>query len=642
MRRIKILLLTSRKLLKPDTRVLGDTPFSPFGDPEVEDWIELLSANNMPFDIKYHDELSVDTIRCNNAINYSTIILAMPGRELTKENISVLIQASDDFGISLIASYNRLHRKILHLFGIVKIQSRRIRFPCSAIIDTTQFNDPRIEREIVLGDGYKIDFERWGFWRNPSRYLKKHFKRLWEQVWLYMKVKISPKATPLAFVKGTLDPAIVKYTNGKAANYYVAFHSDFYLDRFTSLHRIMREFLRDNSGWGMAEFNLENTMVLRMDDPGICEKVYLKGYIFRNLIKEDWRGIIEVLKSHKAMLSVMYTPCWVDDANYDNGRLFVNAREIKTREKGAIYDSKNVIFVKTNHTNHPLRFDYTAEFLALRELAHTGQVDIESHGLIHLEGNLNRWLHAKDRYTNPAWYISEFRHVFDNRARSGIEQKKVLQESAKLINDFFSLSPSTVTPSGHEQSIDSERIAHDIGYKLFSSDINSILKDDVVIRNDKIKSIFFEITKATHCFSESGYPVVGVFHDYDIIKRGIDWLKGILKSWQEARIQRFITLRELASYLCSSIEVYLDEEKMHIEVDISKTGAVLNTPTSRYFSHNEMKICIQIPKEKKPRDIEIDKEPWGNYVCNHALNQITLSLPPFGLHEKQHITIALA
>ena len=633
------MLLTSKKILKPDTKVVGDTPLSPFGDKEIEDYIELLSACNITFDIKYHDELSFDDIISNEWINYSTIILTLPEKQLSEENINTIKKVSHDFGVSIIASYNRTNKRTKQLFGIDRIKGRRFSFPCTISIYKNKLIDSRIESEIKLGDGWKIPLQRWGLRRHPIRYIKQHFKKFYEQVFFYMKVEALPGAESLSVIKGTTAPAILRYQYGKAMNFYIALHSDFFLDRFNSLHRIVREFIRQNSGSGMVSFDLADTMVLRMDDPGTCERVYLKGYDTKILGKEDWKRMLELLRKYRAKLSVMYVPLWVDDGNLENGRLFIKGKEVTDRKGGAIYHSKDVSFVKNNGNNNKLAYDYVREFDALKEGLISGNIDIESHGLTHVDTNLDRWLDAKDRYSNLNWYISEFRHVCDNQDSAEEEQAQVLQESARKIEEFFGISPSAIAPSGHEQSKDSEQIAHANGYKLFSSDYNSIYSKGPVIRNDKIRSIFFEQTKPDFSFSHSGYPLIGVFHDDDIVKRGMEWLDEIIKGWKEKGINKFITLRELVGYLCSSVEAYQEDNNMYIEVNISKTGGVSNTHESRYFFKHRMVIYIKVPKGKVPKAIEIEGKVWEDYEYYQPQCQVRLTLPPFRSKDEHKILV---
>ena len=640
MRRLKVLLLTSKQFLKPGTSLIGESSTFPFGDNELEDYVELLSASNIPFEIKYHDELLFEDIISNSMTKYSTIIMAVPEKSLSTENIDTINRASYDFGVSIIASYDRVGPKTKTLFGITRVKGKRYRFPCTVVIDKKMMPDRKIDTEIKLGDGWKIPLQKWGLRRHPIRYFKIHLKKFWEQVFSYEKIEISSGAEILALIKGRLDPAILKYQYGKAINYYIALQADSYLDRFNSIHRIVRGFIKENSGWGMVNINLEGAMGLRMDDPGSCERVYLKGYDTQILGKDDWNKISRLLKKNKAKLSVMYIPLWLDDANPENGSLFIIGKEIANRMKGTTYYSKDVTFIKRTENNNIIKYDYQTEFNAIMEGIRLGSLEIECHGLTHLDTNLEQWLKAKDRYSNLKWY-HEFRHVIDNRDSTEKEQRKILKDSAKAIKKVFGFLPVAVTPSGHEQSQNSEHVAHDNGYKLFSSDYNSIRKDDLIIRNDKIKSIFFAGTEPSSFFFKSGYPLVGVFHDYEIVKRGTDWLDGVLKDWKKCGYSKFITLRELAAYLCVSIEAFENQNELCVDIDVSDTGDVSNNVEQRFFFDHKMVIEITLPKEKKPGPIKVAGNFLRDFEYDISNNLVVLALPPFMSADKQKITVSL-
>ncbi|HRV95066.1 MAG TPA: hypothetical protein P5526_23105 [Anaerolineae bacterium] len=641
MRKLKVLLLTSKKILPPNTTVIGDAPAYPLGDKEVEDYIELLSASNIAFDIHYNDELSFENIVSPAGhVQYSTIVLALPEKLLSDENLSALKKASWEFGVSIVASYQRIGHRSKEFFGIDSIKGKQWRLPCTLVTCADKLQDPKIEAEIKLGDGWQIPIQKWGLKRHPIRFIKKHFKKLWEQVFFYLKVVPRAEVETLAFIQGTSDPAIFRYRYGQAINYYIALQSDVYLDRFNSLHRLIREIIRYNSGWGMVEVDLQDTMILRMDDPGTCERIYLKGYDSPIMGKEDWHHLIKILETHKARLSVMYIPLWVDDANPHNGKLFVKGEEVGHRARGATYHSKDVRFIKSNNGTQVV-YDYEPEFQVLQEGLHQGWLDIESHGLTHVDTDLESWLEAKDRYSNLNWY-HEFRHVNANQDVTEIEQVDIAQKSAEKIEEFFGVLPTAITPSGHEQSLDSECIAHENGYKIFSSEFNSIQKNGLIIRNDKIASIFLEAIAATPSVSAAGYPIVGVFHDYELVQRGVNWLDTVINEWREFGINKFVTLRELAGYLCASVEAESDDKTLAVRVDISNTGDVADSLEQRHFFNSEMTIDITLPNGKIPATISVDGSPWQQFEYCRSTRKVKLTLPPFFEKDYQEVTVTFA
>ena len=637
-RNLRVLLLTSPAIFKPGTKVTTK-PSSPLGNNELEDLIKMLSSANISYDIKYSYDLKFESIISTGKIHYSTIILALPEKQLSAEAVQIIKKVSYDFGVSIVASCNRVGQRIKDIFGINKIKGRKFSLPCTISINSQKFSDSSIEAKIKLGDGWKIPLQRWGLRRHPIRYLKTHLKKFWQQVFLYLRVDLLSRAEHLASITGTNDPAIVRYQFGKAINYFIALQSDFYLCRINSLHRIVRQLIRENSGWGMVNVNLENTMVLRMDDPGTCERVYLKGWDTEILNKKDWQGIINLIKKkNDARLSVMYIPLWVDDGNLEHRRLYIRGEEIKDRKGGTFYPSKDVRFIRNIGNNENRVYNYSEEFDALKDAARSGCIEIEAHGLTHVDPDTDQWLAAKDRYDNMGWY-HEFRHVCENRDIGDAELSHILNESAKKIEECFGVFPTAVTPSGHEQSENTDIIAHAEGYKLFSSEYHSIKKNGLVIRNEKIKSIFLEAMLPDSSFAAAGYPIVGVFHDYDIAVNGLGWLEETIDQCRKSGINRFMTLKELSGYLCAALSVCLYNNTLHLEVDISGTGDVSNKHESRFFSHKPMSIEITLPKGRKLESIEVEGNTFQNYEQNTLKRVIKLTLPPFGLKDKQAVTV---
>jgi len=341
----------------------------------------------------------------------------------------------------------------------------------------------------------------------------------------------------------------------------------------------------------------------------------------------------------RAQVSIMYIPLWVDEASAEKGTLHFKGREVTNRARGRTYYSKDVVYTKNNCPNENTVYDYVSEFVALKAGLQSGWIDIESHGLTHLDTKIEDWLEAEDRYSNWCWW-HEFRHVIDNRDCTVKEQQYVLQDSAKLIERFFSISPSAVTPSGHEQSKNSEQLAHGVEYKLFSSEYNSFQQNDLILRNDKITSIFLDSTPPNSSYVNAGYPVVGVFHDYEIAHKGIDWFEGIIRDWKKKGIQQFITLRELAGCLCSSFEACFEDKELRISVDISKTSGVSNKPESRYHCKHKMIIDITIPKGETLHSVMVDGVPWDQFELNPS-RQLKITLPPFQNRDRQNISILL-
>ena len=638
MRRIKVLLLTTKQIFDSYVQASNNRSTFPLFSSELKNYIQLISVSNISFDIKFVDDLSFDDLIKDSMVKYTTIILIAPEKELSKENINAIRSASHDYGISIIASYDRINEKTKHFFGINKLKRKGPCFHCSILPDKKKFIDIGIEGGIEISPGWNIGIQRWGFRRDPAAYIKKHLKKFGNQVFRFRKVIAGDGTKVLATIGRTSESAIICYRFGKAMNYYIALQSDFYLMHFNPFHKIVKHLITENSGYGMVCIDSENTMILRMDDPGTCERVYLKGFDTRILGGEDWKAIFKLLEKYDAKLSVMYVPVWIDDGNLENGRLYIDDEEIKKRKSGAAYLSKNVKFLK-KIDNKLVTYDYENEYSALKEGLRKDLLDIESHGLTHVDTDIDQWLGAEDRYLNMNWY-HEFRHVVSDKEVLRGEQVKVLKESADKIEEIFGVSPAAVTPSGHMQSKNTISLAEECGYRIFSSEYNTIYKNGISITNDKFKSVFFEFTEPEPASVSAGYPIVGVFHDYDIAKKGINWLEGVIKAYRRIGIEKFMSLREFADYLSASIEAYWQEDKLKLEVDIANTGGVSNHPSSRYFFDHNMLIDIHLPKEKRIESVTVKEDPRFRVEHESSRGHVKLNLPPFKHRDKMRVIIS--
>ena len=626
-----VLLLTSRRFLSPGVTLIGEPPLAYFGDSEIEDYIELLSATNIPFNVIYDDEMDLDILISDGRLNYTSIVITLPANDISDETAALIKRASSEFGVSIIASYNRIDKRAAGLFGIDKIIGKRFNLPCVTISVTERLEfAPKVKGDIRFGVGWKIK-------RHPGGY-RRNIKKFYEQVRSYMKVKVLPSAKVLAQTKRGY-PAIIENQYGRGKNYYISLHSDFFLDQFNPMHRIVRGMIEENSGNGMVYFDMQNMMVLRIDDPGSCQTTYHEGK--RNLKEGEWKKLVKILGKHRAFLTVMYVPCWVDDGNLMRGKLFYKGGEVKDRKGGSIFDSRNVVYIKNlQKENKEIYYDYTSEFRGIKYGVDNGRLFVESHGLTHLDIDIDEWLKSKDKYSNRKWY-REFRHVYKNSDVSKEQQYLHMKESAEKIRESFGQLPIVITPAGYEQSQDTEHIARRAGFRFFSSEYNSLLKKEIVIRNDKVPSVYMTHLKPDKDYSESGYPLVGVFHDYDIVNLGVTWLDNMIRKWKENGMEIFVPLEELASYLLASITGYELEDRVCFIVDISDTGMSEDYLSEKYFSNHLMRISVKIPKQKIPIKVEVNGEAWNNFTFDKITRKVEICLPAFHKESYHSATVYL-
>lgn len=562
-RRLSILLVTSEVTQKEKITGIGLSE-SFLDDSEFVDYVELLAASNFNFDIIEPNKISFETFFIDNVVRYSTVIFATPLSSLSDSTLSTLKEVSYRLGISLISSYTNLDQRSKPFFGIQTVRGKRHLWPLKVKI----IRWPRgiYKGEIVASYGLISGLSgvrKRGLGRLVLRQTLAKLIKLFNNLFLlYIKVDLEPGTNVLSTdMKG--NPIAWSYQFGKGTNYYFGLHGDLFLDKFNEMHRLVRAAIEANSGYGMVSVDLENTIVLRLDDPGACSTDYLNN---RKILEEgDWEKIGRILEDKRIPLSVMYTPGWVDDGDTECGTLVVDGKEKIEREAGVVYDSAQVKYTPLISKNGV--YDHSSEFRGLKKLVEKGFADVHSHGLTHLDPDYKRWSKAEDRNKDTQWY-HEFYHVKDGRPVKNEEQIEAMSASGDKILNLFGVSPLAFTPSGHRHDAECDLLARDAGYLIFSADYTGILKKNILIRNWKIPSLFFYLKDPTLFAYKSGYPFIGVVHDYEI-KKGFEKFEDIIQQWCNNGVKRFISMRDLIASLCTSIDVYYHAAESLMKVVIS-------------------------------------------------------------------------
>lgn len=557
-------------------------------DSEFVDYVELLTASNINFDIIAPDKISYDTFIIGDTIRYTSIIFTTPLSSLTDSVLSIINEVSYKLGISLISSYANVEQRSKSFFGIQTFRGKRYLWPLKIRIIRwpRDINKGEVVASYGLISGLpgvrKRGFRGLALKRTLAKFIK-----LFSNLFLpYIKVDLSPGADVFSTdLKG--NPLAWSYKFGKGTNYYFALHGDLFLDRFNEMHRLVRTVIEANSGYGMVSVDLENTMILRLDDPGACSTDYLDNR--KILEEEDWENIGRILEDMRIPLSVVYTPGWVDDGDIKSGALFIDDEKISDRKAGAIYDSGRVkyLYTKSGRATH----DHISEFRGLKKLVEKGLVDVQSHGWTHLDSDHKGWSKAKSRNKDTGWY-HEFYRMKTGKEANRDEQLQAMKFSREKIKDLFGQVPAVFTPSGHQQSPNSDLLAYTCRYLLFSSEFMGIFKENIAIRNWRIPSLFLYFKNPSNFAAKSGYPFVGVFHDYEIKQHGVDSLRDVIKGWQSRGIKRVISLTELATNLCISVVGYWSHKEKKFRI-------IISAPTSygkeeAFSKSDEIKIWLRV------------------------------------------------
>ena len=117
----------------------------------------------------------------------------------------------------------------------------------------------------------------------------------------------------------------------------------------------------------MAWHELEGSLVLRMDDPGGAQNVYLRGWTYPKLIESEWGELGADLRRRHGRLSICYVSGWVDDGDAARGTLEVGGQPV-ARVPGRVHPSPLVTYRDRAGLAPGAVHDYEAEYRGIHAL----------------------------------------------------------------------------------------------------------------------------------------------------------------------------------------------------------------------------------------------------------------------------------
>lgn len=621
-RRLSILLVSDDIPEKDGLVTIGKAK-PDLNDPAFIDYVELLSASNISFDIITPGDISPDIFIHGDMVKYVTVILTVPLSNLSDSQLSVIRKVSYETGISLIASYDQADERSISFFGIRRLKGKRHLWPLKVKIVNWPLNLYNGETVVSYGLSAGLPgIRKRGLGKLDIKQTLLKMLGLCKSLYIpFTKVELHPDVSILA-TNMRNEPVVWSYKFGNATNYYFSLHSGLFLDKFNEMHKLVRSAIEANSGFGMVSAEIENTMVLRLDDPGACSTAYLDtGNI---LEEEDWENIGNFLRAKKISMSVMYTPEWVDNGDRKAGKLFIDNKEIEERQTGAIYDSALVRYVPLNGKNRS--YDHQSEFRGLKKYSDEGLMDIHSHGLTHLVPDYENWPKSGLKNKDSQWY-HEFFHVMNNEKVDKNKQLYAMCISKEKIRSLFGVTASVLAPSGHRHDDDCDLLAYKSDYRMLSSDYTSIFKQNMIIRNWKIPGIFLYLKDPSQFSLKSGYPFIGIIHDYEI-KEGMEGFQNIIDDWIENGIKKFISLNDLISLLCAEIQVVYAEKESKIEILIDLNGNAEEDPSPKELTNYKFSLRFVFPRNVKlaEESVSLSEGSLDSMTTNNSVTTVNLTL----------------
>ena len=332
---------------------------------------------------------------------------------------------------------------------------------------------------------------------------------------------------------------------------FLSFHSSIARDCEPVFTAILKQLLIFESVHPVAWFEWKNTMILRMDDPGSSQPVHDNSFQTTKLGEVEWELIGEALFQKDARMSLAYVPAWTDDGDNSRGQLEIDGHPV-LRTAGDIYPSPSVKYHKNLPKGITRVFDYQEEFRGIEKLRSTGLAEVELHGYTHIHPDKNSWLNAADRNENKKWY-REFGKSAASFISNLAEEKHPLSSGIEAFQKTFRSLPSTIIFPGEEFTANVLKKFLKSGLNLISSYYLGMRVGRQLCWNYYVCSPYLDLVDSR--WFDQELPVVGYFHDFDVLINGIDWFTQHLERWQQAGANYFIDFRQLSSILDRTISL---------------------------------------------------------------------------------------
>jgi hypothetical protein len=405
--------------------------------------------------------------------------------------------------------------------------------------------------------------------------------------------------TPLTISMGTaawamLDsaPVIAARQVGRGIIATLGFHPSHARDLDGAATALLKHLLIWGSSYPVAWLDLEGTIVLRMDDPGGAQNVYLESWCYPKLGEPEWAAIGADLSQRKARISLGYVSGWVDDGDVERGLLELDGRAAG-RVPGQIHSSPSVRYYDRAGHTPGIVHDYEAEYRGIQALRTAGRGDVELHGYTHLHPDTTSWAAAPDRYEAVSWY-RELGSAATAIIATRPPHKHPLSLGVAALRRLFDVRPTTLICPGDEWTDAVLGQALDLGLQLVSSYYLALREGERFCWTQHVCAPYLDEPDAA--WFDSGLPIVGYFHDYEPAVKGVGWMRQWLDRWQEAGARRLVDFRELAAAIGRRIHL----QQCGGAVRLAVTGASA-PPLVR-----PLPIGLHFPGGRLPSEIAVD------------------------------------
>ena len=366
--------------------------------------------------------------------------------------------------------------------------------------------------------------------------------------------------------------------------------------------------------WGVpppaAWLDFDQTLVLRMDDPGGAQNVYSRSWCYPKLTRDAWAAIGRDLAARHGRISLGYISGWVDDGDESRGRLTLAGTAV-ARCPGAVYPAPLVRYDDVAGHAPGTFHDYGAEFQGIQALRRGGLADVELHGFTHMHPDRDAWLRAADRFESwpeTAWYREFGRAAVPTLERLPASDHPLVR-AMDLFREYFGILPTTLICPGDQWTDATIVRALALGLQLVSSYYLAIRHEDRFCWAQHVCAPY--LNRPDPAWFSSGLPVVGYFHDYEPAVEGAGWMARWLDRWQQAGARRLIDFRELASAVGCRLVLHDTNGRPTLSVDRRDAPAAVRPIPVRVRLHATVpaRLCVRVGD--RAQEVEIEPCPDG-------------------------------
>jgi len=409
-------------------------------------------------------------------------------------------------------------------------------------------------------------------------------------------LEVDLNSVVLASLAGKVLIAAKKLGIGKIV--VLSFHPSIARDIDGFFTVLLKNLLIYQSSSPVAWIRWENTVILRMDDPGSSEPIYNSVYGNGKLCELKWEQIGKELTKRNGRMTLGYVSGWVDDGNADKSILEVcNTPTI--RVKGKVYPSQSIKYSRQEEDGSYKIYDYQAEFSGIQKLVDKNIIDIAVHGHTHIHPNINAWLEAADRYSNNSWF-REFSRSAEEFLKDNNDREHPFWQGLKKVFDCFKEYPTTLISPGEEFTDIVILKAREAKLKIISSYYLAININNQFCWVQHVCAPY--LNEADSNWLTSELPVVGYFHDFDLSINGMEWFAHCLDKWEVAGAKKFINFKEVASLL----DVYISMQE-------ADDMACINIIKDEYKDGNPVPIGVFVPNKNKTFEVAIPPNEGLNF-----------------------------